>query len=357
MAHLEMDRVYCAPGSHPVLKAFSLEINRGEIAALLGSSGCGKTTALRAIAGFETVRQGEIRIGGRVVARPGFSVPTEQRAVGLVFQDFALFPHLTVAENVALGLRQESGAPQRQRVREMLEKTYLGSDMSGRALEHRYPHELSGGQQARVALARALAPQPSLLLLDEPFSGLDTDLRTRLAEDVREILQEVGTTTLLVTHHHYEAFALGDRVGVMRDGAILQLDTPFNLYHQPVSRDVATFVDRGLFLPAELRSPHHFETELGSVHSEHPYSQPPGTRMEILLRHNDVLPDPQGPLTGVVESKAFQGDSTLYSLRLESGLCVQTVTSSHNDLELGEVVRLRLDLEHVVAFPVLGSAD
>ncbi len=351
MAHLEMDQVYCAPGEYPVLRGFSLEINRGEIVALLGPSGCGKTTVLRTIAGFETVHRGEVRIAEQVVARPGFSMPTERRAVGVVFQDFALFPHLTVAENVALGLRGKPGAEQRQRVREMLKKTYLVSDQDHR-LEGRYPHELSGGQQARVALARALAPQPSLLLLDEPFADLDENLRERLAGDVRDILREMGTTALLVTHHHEEAFALGGRVGMMREGAILQLDTPFNLYHEPTSREVATFLDRGLFLPAELRSAHDFETELGQVHSKKPYPQSPGTRMEMLLHRSDVLPDPQGPLVGVVVEKTFQGDSTLYSVRMESGFCVQVVTSSHTDLECGETLRMRLDLEHVVAFPV-----
>jgi len=355
MALLEMDRVDCSPGEHPVLRAFSMEIEQGEIVVLLGASGCGKTTALRAIAGFEPILGGEIRIAGRVVARPGFEIPPERRAVGLVFQDFALFPHLTVAENITLGIRKDSRSAQRQRVKEMLEKTYLGSGPGRDALEHRYPHQLSGGQQARVALARALAPRPSLLLLDEPFVGLDPALRERLSVEVHKILREVGTTALLVTHDLNEALSMGDRVGVMRGGMILQMDTPFDLYHEPLSREVAAFLNRGLFLEAELRSEHELETELGLIRSKHPHSLPEGTHMQLLLRRSDVLVDPEGPLVGVVVDKAFQGDSTMYTLELESGLRVQTITSSHHDLKYGETMRVRLDLEHVVAFPVTES--
>ena len=346
MALLEMEGVRCAYGDSPALANFSIKVMKGEIVALLGPSGCGKTTTLRAILGFEPVLQGEIRIAGEVMSRPGFSVPPERRPVGMVFQDRALFPHLTVAQNIAIGIRREPKAYQDQTTQRLLKM--IGLD--GRA--SRYPHELSGGQQERVALARALAPQPRLLLLDEPFASLDIDLRERLSFEVRNILKETGSTAVVVTHHQHEAFAMGDQVGVMKDGSILQWDTPFNIYHRPTSRQVASLVGRGVFIEGVLCGGNAFDTEFGRVQDDHNvYQQPLGTRMDILLRPDDVLIDPGGEVSARVIEKAFKGDDTLYTLRLASGTRVLALTSSHNDLVLDEETRLRLDLEHLVAFP------
>ncbi len=346
MPLLEVERIACVYGDHSVLNDFSLRVERGEIAALLGPSGCGKTTALRAILGFEEIARGEIRIAGEVASRPGFSVPPDRRSVGMVFQDRALFPHLTVARNVAIGIRR---APKRERdraVRGLLDLMGLEGH------ESRYPHELSGGQRERVALARALAPRPRLLLLDEPFAGLDIDLRERLSVEVRDILKETGSTAVVVTHYQDEAFAMGDCVGVMGEGAILQWDTPFNVYHRPVSRRVASLVGRGVFIKGVAREGGAFDTELGRVRDDHAArASPPGTRMDILLRPDDVLIDPEGKIRATVTDKAFKGDDTLYTLRLESGVRLLALASSHKNLEIGEKTRLGLDLEHVVAFP------
>ncbi|MCX5591825.1 ABC transporter ATP-binding protein [Alcaligenes endophyticus] len=223
-------------GLKPVVQGLSLSLRKGEIGCLLGASGCGKTTVLRSIAGFEPLRSGRISLGEQILSLPNQQLAPEQRNVGMMFQDYALFPHLTVAKNVAFGLRRWDKADREARVDEMLKLVDLHN------LCNRYPHELSGGQQQRVALVRALAPRPALLLLDEPFSNLDVDSRERLAFEVRDILKATCTTAILVTHNQAEAFAIADRIGVMQTGKILQWDTPYGLHHQPVNDFVADFI-------------------------------------------------------------------------------------------------------------------
>lgn len=222
----------------PVVQGLSLSLRQGEIGCLLGASGCGKTTVLRSIAGFEPLISGTITLGQQILSEPGHQVVPEQRNVGMMFQDYALFPHLTVEKNLAFGLRRWLKTEREQRVHELLQLVELT------ALAKRYPHELSGGQQQRVALARALAPRPALLLLDEPFSNLDVDSRERLAFEVRDILKATSTTAILVTHNQAEAFAIADRIGVMKAGHILQWDTPYGLHHSPVNAFVADFIRR-----------------------------------------------------------------------------------------------------------------
>jgi len=225
-------------GRQEIVTDFSMALEKGHIGCLLGASGCGKTTILRAIAGFEPLQAGEIRLGTALLSSSGFLVEPEHRNVGMMFQDYALFPHLTVEKNIAFGLRRRDRREQEHRVRQLLELVGLET------VAKRYPHELSGGQQQRVALARALAPEPDLLLLDEPFSNLDIDTRERLAFEVRDILKETGHTALLVTHNQAEAFAIADRIGVMRHGAIVQWDTPYGLHNHPANEFVADFVRR-----------------------------------------------------------------------------------------------------------------
>ena len=244
-------------GARRVVDGLSFALEAGEIACLLGASGCGKTTVLRSIAGFEALQAGEIHLQSQLLSAPGVQLPPQQRGIGMVFQDYALFPHLTVAQNVGFGLRSLTKPEQARRVAEMLDLVGLGE------LGGRYIHELSGGQQQRVALARALAPQPRLLLLDEPFSNLDVELRERLGQEVRQILKATGTTAILVTHDQREAFAMADQIGVMSEGRIRQWGTPYDLYHQPVDRFVANFIGEGVLLPARLTGPQCIEFELG----------------------------------------------------------------------------------------------
>jgi iron(III) transport system ATP-binding protein len=351
MPLLEVDHVSHAYGKHAVVSELSFSIEAGEIACLLGASGCGKTTMLRLIAGFEAPSSGAIRLNGRIIADAKVQIPAEERRIGMVFQDYALFPHLTIAKNIGFGLRGESPAVQQRRVDELLELIGLGNR------GERYPHELSGGQQQRVALARALAPQPHLLLLDEPFSNLDVELRERLSLEVRDILKRAGMAAILVTHDQNEAFAVADSVGIMREGRIEQWDTPYNLYHRPATRHVADFVGQGIFLPGEVLSPKVVEVELGRLDSELPMDCSSscnecgrGCRLDVLLRPDDVIHDDASEVKAEVVAKAFRGAQFLYTLRLASGAEVLSLVPSHHNHSIGEKIGIRLDVDHVVTF-------
>ncbi len=333
-----------AYGSNVVIKGLSFSLNKGTIGCLLGASGCGKTTVLRCIAGFEPVQAGEIWLNGHLVSRRGVLVSTEARHVGMVFQDYALFPHLTVAENVAFGLRDGDRAARAHRVNEVLEIVRLTE------LRDHYPDELSGGQQQRVALARALAPRPDLLLLDEPFSNLDVELRARLSVEVREILKEQNTTAILVTHDQHEAFNLADEIGLMRDGVIEQWDTPYRLYHEPASRFVADFIGQGMFLPGTVLGDNRVRLELGVFHGSIPRDWPQGTVVDVLLRPDDILHDDASPLQAQVLHKAFRGAEFLYTLQLSGGGRVMSLVPSHHNHAIGEKIGIRLEIDHLVAF-------
>lgn len=232
------------PGmTHPAVNALSIHVEQGEIVALAGASGSGKTTTLRLIAGFDRPDGGSITIGDTTVAGPRTLLPPEQRNVGVVFQDFALFPHLSVARNVAFGLPGGRGRNQQQRVMELLELVGIPE------LAERYPHEISGGQQQRVALARALAPSPDVILLDEPFSNLDHTCTHRLLAETRQLIKESGCTAVVVTHDRYEAFTLADRIAVLEQGVMEQIGTAEEIYAQPASRHVAEFAGNASYLP------------------------------------------------------------------------------------------------------------
>jgi iron(III) transport system ATP-binding protein len=337
---LEVENLSHAYGRQEVVRGLSFSLARGAIGCLLGPSGCGKTTVLRCIAGFEAVREGTIRLSGAVVSAPGVQVPPEKRRVGMVFQDYALFPHLTVAANIAFGLRTARAEERAARVRE------LGAMAGLSAALDKYPHEMSGGQQQRVALARALAPRPDLLLLDEPFSNLDVDLRERLSVEVRDIIKATGATAILVTHDQQEAFAMADEIGILHEGRIQQWDSPYNLYHRPANRFVADFVGQGVFLPARALPAGKLEIELGVLDSDAGESHD----VEVLLRPDDVVHDDAAPTRAEVLHKAFRGAEILYTLRLDSGRKVLALVPSHHNHALGEKIGIRLDVDHVVAF-------
>ncbi len=341
---LEIKNIECRYDSHTVVHDLSLHLNPGTLACLLGPSGCGKTTVLRAIAGFEPVYKGEIVLRGQSVSRNNYAVPPEQRRLGMVFQDYALFPHLDVESNIGFGLRKQTKDARRKTVLQLLELVGLGG------LEKRYSHELSGGQQQRVALARALAAQPDLILMDEPFSNLDIELRERLGLEVRDILKSQNIAAILVTHDQQEAFALGDVVGIMNQGNILQWDTPFNLYHEPVNRFVADFIGQGVFLPGTLVTPDAVETDVGIIRGDRAYLWPVGSEVDVLLRPDDVVTDESSALRGEVINKAFKGASIMYTLKLASGNKVLALFPSHHDHVIGEHVGIRIDADHLISF-------
>ena len=352
---LELKHISQSYAARTVLRDLSLVLNAGEIGCLLGPSGCGKTTVLRAIAGFEPITNGEIILNGQRVSSPGFTIPTERRRIGMVFQDYALFPHLNVAANVGFGLHGQSRTQRNKRVDELLHT--VGLEGNGLA----YPHELSGGQQQRVALARALAPRPNLLLMDEPFSNLDVDLRERLSLEVRDILKQQGATAMIVTHDQHEAFAMSDVIGVMHEGEIQQWDKAYNLYHVPANRFVADFIGQGVFLPGKILGVNQVGIELGTLYCEIPSNQSPsganeinskGTNVEVLLRPDDIVLDDGSPLLAKVEHKAFRGAEFLYTLRLPSGNRVLSLVPSHHVHAIGEQIGIRLEVDHVVTFPL-----
>jgi iron(III) transport system ATP-binding protein len=334
------------------VEGVSLGLAPGKIGVLIGPSGCGKTSLLRAVAGLERCAEGRVTMAGETLsdAATGLHVAPEQRRIGMVFQDYALFPHLSVADNVAFGVAGLERTARARRVQQMLDLVGLAH------AARRAPHELSGGQQQRVALARALAPQPRLLLLDEPFSSLDVDLRERLAQEVRVILKESGTTALLVTHDQLEAFAVGDVIGVMHKGRLEQWDDAYTLYHRPASRFVAQFIGHGVFAPAQIvacATGPCVHTPLGELNDIAGCPLPeafPNGECDVLLRADDIVHDDASPVRALIERKAFRGSEFLLTLRLDSGERVLAHVPSHHDHEVGEWIGIRAQVDHVVTF-------
>ncbi|MGH8729541.1 MAG: ABC transporter ATP-binding protein [Burkholderiales bacterium] len=341
---LQLANVSHAYGAHRVIASLSFALDHGRIGCLLGPSGSGKTTALRCIAGFEPISAGEIFLSGKSVSRADYLMPPESRNIGMVFQDFALFPHLDVGKNIAFGLHKHEKRERKARVHELLEIVGLAG------AEKTYPHELSGGQQQRVALARALAPKPELLLLDEPFSNLDAELRPRLSLEVRAILKGQEATAILVTHDQQEAFALADEIGVINEGALVQWDTAYNLYHRPLDRFVADFVGQGVFVNGKVLSEKQVEIELGILAGESAMRCAVGSRVDVLLRPDDIVHDDASALQAEVVHKAFRGAEILYTLRLPSGATALSLVPSHHNHAIGEKIGIRLEADHIVAF-------
>jgi iron(III) transport system ATP-binding protein len=343
-ALLEVRNITHAYDARPVLEALSCNLESGMIGCLLGPSGCGKTTVLRCIAGFESIKHGEIILRGETMSSAGRTVPAERRRIGMVFQDYALFPHLTISRNIAFGLRSASAAERAARVTELLDIIGLSQ------VPTRYPHELSGGQQQRVALARALAPRPELLLLDEPFSNLDVEMRERLSLEVRQILKHEKTTAILVTHDQNEAFNIADEIGLMEHGRIEQWDTPYRLYHEPATRFVADFIGQGVFLPGTVVDRNSIRMELGVLRGRVNPEVPSGTTVDVLLRPDDILHDDASLLQARVLHKGFRGAQFLYTLQLPGGSHVLSLVPSHHNHAVGETIGIRLEIDHVVAF-------
>ena len=336
--------------SRSAVEGVSLQLEAGQIGVLIGPSGCGKTSLLRAIAGLEDLNAGQIELSNRVVSRHGFTEAPEKRRMGMVFQDYALFPHLTVAENIAFGIQALPKSDQTKRIQEVLGLVGLEE------VKLRYPHELSGGQQQRVALARALAPKPDLLLLDEPFSNLDVDLRERLAVEIRSILKAANATALFVTHDQMEAFAIGDVIGVIQEGHLAQWADAYHLYHRPASRFVAEFIGHGVFIPGVRQSTNgrlEVQTVLGLLTDEHESDGVDlggDTRCDVLLRADDIVHDDHASVKAEIIRKAFRGSEFLYTLRLQSGDIVLAHVPSHHDHHLGEWIGIRAEVDHVVTF-------
>jgi iron(III) transport system ATP-binding protein len=338
--HVSLRHVSKSFGKVRAVFELTLEIKKGEFLSLLGPSGCGKTTTLRLIAGLEEPDAGTIAIGGDIVAG-GRWVPPEKRGVGIVFQDYALFPHMTVFKNIAFGLRGYSRQELKQKVMETLEMVGL----SGMA--YRYPHELSMGQQQRIALARALAPGPEVLLLDEPFSNLDVDLRARIRVEIKGILSRTGVTVIFVTHDQEEAFFMGDRVGVMNAGQLEQIDTPEAIFHRPATPFVAQFVGIADFLVGEVQD-RAIATEIGSLPLRE--ELPGGTKVRVIVRPDfiDIRPAVDG--VGVIVDRIFQGIHYLYKIQLPSGATIQCLQHHNRSYPINTRVAIKMNPGHSVIY-------
>lgn len=318
-ARLEIDQVTCAFDGKEVLRDVSLSVAAGQVMCLLGPSGCGKTTTLRVVAGIERQTSGAVRIDGQTLADGAFHLPPEARGVGLIFQDFALFPHLNVARNIAFGL-SGTRAEKKARVDDLLARV----DLHGYA--EKAPHMLSGGEQQRVALARALAPRPAVMLMDEPFSGLDNRLRDGIRDETLEILKEEGTAVVLVTHEPEEAMRMADQIALMRGGRIIQQGAPYNIYNAPCDRDAAAFFSDINVISGTVQGA-LTDTAFGQFLAP---GHPDGTKVEIIFRPQHVKidfdrggrgPNPtprEGvPARGVVERARFMGHESLVEFRMD----------------------------------------
>ena len=339
---LELRYVTCAyETGRPAVQEISFAAREGEILCLLGPSGCGKTTILRAIAGFEPVRSGQLFLSGQLVSSPDMMIPTENRRVGMVFQEYALFPHLRVQDNIAFGLHHLARSERAARVQEMLRLTGL------EGFERRYPHELSGGQQQRVALSRALVQNPVVLLLDEPFSNLDPDMAGRMRQELHDLLRRTKTTTVLVTHDHDEAFAMADRIAVLNHGRLEQFDTPEMMYHMPATPFVADFVGQADFIPGTV-SQGMVHTELGEFPDTIECKD--GTAVVVMIRPDDIHLVPTEGARSRVLSRQFHGSENLYTVSLPSGQIVHSSQGSTSVYQEGTTVELRVLATHTVLF-------
>ncbi|RDL42798.1 ABC transporter ATP-binding protein [Marinomonas piezotolerans] len=327
-----------------VVEDASFRIVEGQIGCLLGPSGCGKSTLLRAIAGFEPLMAGTIVLDNEELSSADHVLSPEKRSIGMVFQDIALFPHLTIRDNIAFGLKSWAKRDSQARVDYLLDLVGLSG------FGERYPHSLSGGQQQRVALARAIAPKPKLLLMDEPFSGLDAKLREELVPDIRAILMHERVSAILVTHDQSEAFAMADQVAVMESGKILQVGTPYEIYHEPVSRFVAMFVGQGDFLPAVVCGDNCVHSDLGEIHGDLNHGFAAGEKVDLLVRPDDILHDDESQFKGLIVSKWFRGSYFLYRVKLSSGKVIYCFASSHHNHSIGQEIGIRVELDHLVMF-------
>lgn len=346
---IRLDRVTKRFADLLAVDSLSLSVPEGEIFAILGPSGCGKTTTLRLLAGFEEPDAGEVWLAGQRVAGGGDWRPPEKRRFGIVFQDNALFPHLDVAGNVEFGLRSLSRAQRKARALELISLLELNG------LEKRYPHELSGGQQQRVALARALAPEPLVLLLDEPFSDLDAEMRGGLRMEVRELIKRLGTTAVFVTHDQEEAFLFADRIAVMDRGLLQQVGSPEDLYYQPASRFVADFIGHGNFVPGRVEEGRVI-SELGSLAVPGLLPEMAGGEVEVLVRPHDIAlqsVDSAAVILRVVERR-FLGSEVEYVLQLPSGQQITCHLPPESRLAPGDTVALRVNGGNLRAFPGSG---
>lgn len=322
----------------PAVKNLCLAVEKGSIITLLGPSGCGKSTTLRLIAGFERADEGSIALAGKVVSDSNTWIPPERRGVGMVFQDYALFPHLSVFDNIGFNYKAND---RKERVKEVIELVNLTG------FEKRYPHELSGGQQQRVALARALARRPVVVLLDEPFSNLDADLRVQMRLEVRRIIKEAGATAVFVSHDQKDALAISDRIVVMKDGVVQQNGTPREIYQFPENKFIATFVGQSNIIEGNIgEDGNSVNTDLGVMPCNHTHNLAPGEKVYISIRPDSLEMDPEGHIEGRIKLSTYTGEAidAMVEVTLANGDKQDLLVHIHPEevVKTGDLVRFKV---------------
>ena len=328
-----------------VLTDVNFDLDESEIGCILGPSGCGKTSLLRAIAGFENINSGSILKDGVCISNSLENTSVQNRKMGMVFQDYALFPNMDVKTNIAFGLKDATKKEKEDRVNYLLELVSLEQ------YKDKYPHELSGGEQQRVALIRALAPSPDVLLLDEPFSNIDADIKEELVTDVRDLLKELSITSIIVTHDQYEAFNIADKVAIMNNGKVEQVGNAYDIYHKPINKFVADFIGLGVFIPITRNQNGELETPLGLIEKNKlPQTNFDSKDLEMLLRPDDIIHNDESDTMAVVVEKQFRGTEFLYKLLYNDQYPLLCFAPSHHNHKIGESIGIQLEMEHYVIF-------
>ena len=328
-----------------VLTDVNFDLDESEIGCILGPSGCGKTSLLRAIAGFENINSGSILKDGVCISNSLENTSVQNRKMGMVFQDYALFPNMDVKTNIAFGLKDATKKEKEDRVNYLLELVSLEQ------YKDKYPHELSGGEQQRVALIRALAPSPDVLLLDEPFSNIDADIKEELVTDVRDLLKELSITSIIVTHDQYEAFNIADKVAIMNNGKVEQVGNAYDIYHKPINKFVADFIGLGVFIPITRNQNGELETPLGLIEKNKlPQTNFDSKDLEMLLRPDDIIHNDESDTMAVVVEKQFRGAEFLYKLLYNDQYSLLCFAPSHHNHKIGESIGIQLEMEHYVIF-------
>jgi len=326
-----------------ILNNLDLSIDENEIISIIGPSASGKSSLIRIIAGFEQIDSGQIKLNDRIINSSQITVSPELRNIGIIFQDLALFPHLTCQQNIMFGMHNFSEKDQVDRT------IHLQKLLSIVDISQKYPHEISGGQQQRVAIARALAPKPEILLLDEPFSALDEELKEQLIGDVKKLLKEEKITTIFVTHNIKEAFELSDKIGFLSQKKIIQYDKPYNIYHKPSNREIANFCGIGGFIKGIVIDKNHVSTSLGVFFGEtSPFAE--NTQVDVMIRPDDIIHDDDATQSAKVIEKIFHGSDFLYKLELHDGQNIFCYTPSHHDHSINEVIGIKSDIDHLILF-------
>ena len=340
---LNLQSVKIALDSKVILDDVNLKIDTGEIVSLMGSSASGKTSLIRSIAGFHNISSGVIQIDGQIVDDSIRRSDVAMRNVGVIFQDLALFPHLTVRENICFGLNNIDSAQQQNRAKK------LEDLLSIENITNRYPNQISGGQQQRVAIARAIAPKPNLLLLDEPFSALDYELKDNLMNDIMKLIKSENITAILITHSAEEAFKMSDKIAFISNNTITQFANPYDIYHRPVSKEIANFFGISSYIKAKITDSSHINCILGDfVGMVDQFNK--DDKVDLLIRPDDIIHDDDSLFSAKVTEKTFRGSDFLYELELKDGQKIFCYAPSHHNHQVNEVIGIKLNLDHLVIF-------